>query len=213
MKKLLLTSLCLLFAGPVTPAAGIVTSSIYPYPPTGPGVGYEAVGPLVFPDVQLSDAFLSAFSRVQRFQDGPDEVVLFDAVLTGVVSDTTFPSGPVMLAGPVIVRLVGKDDNATGAFSTEMIYMNLTGQMPDGLIIRLEESPTLPSTGRTIITDLGGGMWDVDGFFDVFTELSIDGDGGRTPSLNSTHLVLVPEPGTMVLLTLGGLVLAIRRRR
>lgn len=211
MKKLLLTSLCLLFAGPVTPAAGIGTSG--DYPPTGPGVGYEAMGPFVFPDVQLSDAFLSEFSRVQRFQDGPDEIVLFDAVLTGVASDTTFPSGPVMLTGPVIVRLVGKDDNATGTFSTEMIYMNLTGQMPDGLIIRLQESPTLPSTGQTTITDLGGGRWDVDSFFDVFTELSIDGDGGPTPSLQSVRLVLVPEPATLTLLGIGAAGVLLRRRR
>ena len=41
--------------------------------------------------------------------------------------------------------------------------------------IQIRESPTLASLGETYIMDIGGGLYDIDSFFDVFTELSVDG--------------------------------------
>ena len=38
----------------------------------------------------------------------------------------------------------------------------------------VRESPTLASLGQTTITDIGGGSFKIDSFFDIFTKLSLD---------------------------------------
>ena len=64
-----------------------------------------------------------------------------------------------------------------------MLSMNLTG--PPGVMIR--ESPTRQSTGKTSIIDIPGPMWHIDSFFDVFTELSVDGGLTWMPNTARNH--------------------------
>jgi hypothetical protein len=97
-----------------------------------------------------------------------------------------------------------------------MLSMNLSGgSLPPGAMIR--ESPTLPSLGQTTVTDIGGGLYQIDSFFDVFTELSLDGGQTWMPSTSGPgHVVLqpaVPEPTGVVLFALGLLGTAGLRRR
>ena len=93
----------------------------------------------------------------------------------------------------VVFNKVG---NVTGVFNTEMPALNLSG---GGVMIR--ESPTLVSAGQTTITDVGGGNFTINSFFDIFTELSLDGGATWTPAASSTHVSLeaIPEPGTAAL--------------
>ncbi len=94
-------------------------------------------------------------------------------------------------------------------FDTEMLSMILVNVGLNGFMVR--ESPTRASTGRTRMTDVGGGQWAIDSFFDVFVELSIDGGQTWTPAANPNRLGLVPEPATMAILGLG--VLPFLRKR
>ena len=55
--------------------------------------------------------------------------------------------------------------------------MSLYGYVPGGPPILIREDPAQASVGQTTITDLGGGLYHIDSFFDVFTELSVDGEG------------------------------------
>ena len=58
----------------------------------------------------------------------------------------------------------------------------------------IRESPTLASTGITTYQYIGG-PYHIDSFFDVFTELSIDGGQTWTAGNAPLHLVGdVPEP-------------------
>jgi hypothetical protein len=103
-------------------------------------------------------------------------------------------------------------------FDTEMLSLSIGGGGgggggSGGFLLR--ESPTKRSTGQTTIRALPGGGYDVDSFFDVFTELSLDGGQTWAPSDASMHLVLtqVPEPSTALLTGLGMLGLGVYRRR
>ena len=151
-----------------------------------------------------------------------DEVEDFPSNFRGMVdvlqngNSITGGPQPVSASGPVQTIVFGKTGNVTGSFDTEMLQMNLSGNTPlGGFMIR--ESPTKQSLGHTSIQNIGGGEFRIDSFFDVFTELSIDGGATWMPSTSGPgHVTLVPEPSSMVLCGLGivavGLA-AFRRRK
>jgi hypothetical protein len=106
-------------------------------------------------------------------------------------------------------------------YGTEM--KNLSGTLQTALgPVFIRESPTKLSTGHaTIGGGGGGGGYQIDSFFDVFTELSFDGGQSWTPQWGIVYdnggggtLVVqdapmrvegVPEPGTVTLLIAGAL--------
>jgi hypothetical protein len=78
----------------------------------------------------------------------------------------------------------------------------------------IRESPTRPSLGKTSITDIGppgsdpnpDNGYHIDSFFDVFTELSVDGGQTWIPKAGSrgtrVNLGGVPEPASIVFVAL-----------
>lgn len=70
----------------------------------------------------------------------------------------------------------------TTTFDTEMLQLDISGgSLPPA--IRLRESPTRPSLGQTKERPGAGGFY-IDSFFDIFTELSLDGGQTWMPSDN-----------------------------
>ncbi|MEX0611790.1 MAG: PEP-CTERM sorting domain-containing protein [Pirellulales bacterium] len=137
----------------------------------------------------------------ENFPDG--ERHHFESQLQGQVSINGGPLQPIFMTGLVDTVAYGKCPTCTtGTFDTEMLSMSLTG---GGVMIR--ESPTKASTGKTSIADIGGGMYHIDSFFDVFTELSLDGGASWIPKsgLRGTRVNLggVPEPASIVLVGIG----------
>jgi hypothetical protein len=156
---------------------------------------------------------------------GTDEHHDFDSDLRGQAqcigqgcNDFGIPlSFPIAMEGRVQTVSYGKGpSDTTGQWTTEMVGMSLSGVGPTPPSVMVRESPSLPSLGQTRITDIGspGGRYHIDGFFDVFTELSFDGGANWFPSIASTRVNLVPEPAGLMLagMALATLVGLARRR-
>ncbi len=211
-------SACVLVAGVLATAgaasAQLVTSSPYLY---GQGRSYQQSGaPTHFvAGGSFFDIFFELDMAGPPIGGPPPGTFHDDPVPTSaamVVSLNGLPPGVPWEVPPGIMHVGTTGQDATN-FQTELLSLILTGgTMPPSVMIR--ESPTLASSGHTRITDMGGGQFRIDSFFDVFTELSIDGGNSWVPSTNgSAHLNISPAPGTAVLLGFGGLVAARRRRR
>jgi hypothetical protein len=128
------------------------------------------------------------FTSVIRTAVGNDELETFDSVWESIL-DIDVDHNFVTLTGPVQTRTTDRLLSTTGTFPTEMISMSLSGSA-GVLPVMLRESPTLASTGNTTITDLGGGLYHIDSFFDVFTELSLDGGNSWVAAESPIRLVL-----------------------
>ncbi|UCG49376.1 MAG: hypothetical protein JSU94_06255 [Phycisphaerales bacterium] len=85
------------------------------------------------------------------------------------------------------------DYAATGSFQAEIVEMTLLGEL-SGMPIIIREDPRKPSIGRQTNTDRGEGQFTVESFFDVFTELSVDGGQTWIAASNNIRMQLAPEP-------------------
>jgi MYXO-CTERM domain-containing protein len=161
--------------------------------------------------VILNNPFHHAFTGVTRMPSGPDEMEYFSSVVDATVDIP--PAGmyglPVTLTGPVHTVVRNYTSGQLGTFDTEILSMDLTGNI-GGQPVMIRESPTRQSLGRTTVSQ--GSNYIIDSFFDVWTELSLDGGITWLPDTNAPgHMELCPEPALLGLLSLAGLTLARRR--
>lgn len=147
---------------------------------------------------------------------GGTTIDTFNSTVSVEASLNSGPFGPLQGNGPTSVSVthIGTIGN-TSTFDTEMLALNITGgSLPPGVMLR--ESPFLASLGQTTITNSGGGLFQIDSFFDIFTELSIDGGLTWNPGTSSEggpkRVLLIPAPSAGLALVGVGLV-AMRRRR
>jgi hypothetical protein len=165
----------------------------------------------------MHDVSHSRFLNIVLTPLGPDELEDFDSTLNALldielVGGSFLTDVPVSMTGPVSVLTSGKTGNTTGTFETEIIAMSLTG-MVLGMPVEIRESPSLSTLGQTTITDLGGGLYQIDSFFDVFTELSMNGGPFVPQTGGPSRVDLVPEPSTALLMGLGLVGLAASQAR
>jgi len=113
--------------------------------------------------------------------------------------DLIRPGQPtVHLTAPasVNVRVASSaNSGSTRYFDTEMLALNISGGgLPSQ--IRLRESPTKASLGRTSMRQRASdGSYRVSSFFDIFTEISLDGGATWSPQLNNPPgMALVQSP-------------------
>lgn len=174
-------------------------------------------------DIVLSDIRHSAFANITMTPVLGGTQEDFDSSATGNGAVDFGPDSffdvffSVSLTGPTAVMVGGGyTPGATGTFPTEMLQLNLSGNTIFGPVM-IRESPTQASTGQTSVTDIGGGLYHIDSFFDVFTELSLDGGASWIPSTGSVHVDLAPVPEMSSLALVGFpaliLVASLRRRR
>ena len=169
------------------------------YPPPG-GCAYPAPGPIFYPGSPGPHGIRNGFlydpdacaplppqggSSVDSFFDIFVEIDLSpDGGATWVPRSLSPQPGAVRINPPV-------PQGPDLVFDTELVALDLVG-----IDFKLRESPTLPSPGRITRTDLGGGQYRIDSFFDVFTELSLDGGQTWFPSNQQLHITTVTHEPT-----------------
>jgi hypothetical protein len=154
---------------------------------------------VIFPPEGQHERFRSTFSA---------------QIFTDIGGSPGVPVGPLSLTGPVEVTIFGRTfPTELGTFATEMTALDLSGDFA-GHSVAIRGDPDQRSMGQTSLTDIGGGLFRIDSFFDVFAQLSIDGGPFVGPDSGlPTRVDLVPEPGSLGLLGAGLVLLALRRKR
>ena len=130
-----------------------------------------------------------AMTRTVFFTDtlpngpGTVQIPLFGAVWGTQQAQSKFglvQGGATVVFGPL--QTVGERH----FFDADITDMHLQGLIGIDETIDIRESPDQPSNGQINITDLGG-QFQVDSFFDIWTEISLDGGQTRVPSEQPTR--------------------------
>ncbi|MBM4102535.1 MAG: HYR domain-containing protein, partial [Planctomycetes bacterium] len=183
-------------------ARAVAPSNPFPTPNLQPATGqyvhdeewfaYYAIG------VVLKDVVISRFTQsIPPPPPGFTATHTCDTMVDMMIStDGGATFNPVVTSATITFQMTGRlgGDGVTEYYDTEMLQLNING---GGLppFIRLRESPTRASLGRTSERSLLSGNYNIESFFDVFTELSVDGGMSWQPSIaGSTTIYLVPKP-------------------
>jgi hypothetical protein len=141
---------------------------------------------------------------------------VFSSIVQGNLSVNGVNMGLVSGNAQVMVQVTLASVNGpVSLFNTQITQLNVSNFAGNpNIFIRID--PGTPSVGQTTETNLGGGNFQISSFFDIFTDLSVDGGATWTPATGSTHMTLgptTPEPSTVLLLGLGLAAIGFRRLR
>jgi hypothetical protein len=220
----------MLAAGPAALAADFYSLSA-DLPPDGT---YLNEGPITYtaPGVNIvikSFKYTPKAVSATRTPSGSTEMEAYNFAAEGTADVTLGAQSvsdlPFTGSGPAQTSAANKVGNTTGAFDTEMLAMVLTGSSGLGSF-GIRESPALASTGKTTIDPVGTKRYKIGSFFDIFTEITLDGGNTWIPSSGATRITLQPNipPAPVPALTAWGVsallfavaalgALAIRRQR
>src|SRR5262249_7894121 len=81
---------------------------------------------------------------------------------------------------------------ARSLYDANMMQLDLSSSLPAGIMVR--ESPSLPSRGQTTGATGSSGGFMISSFFDIFTEISLDGGNKWTPADQPLRVVMGAEP-------------------
>jgi hypothetical protein len=125
--------------------------------------------------------------------------------------------GPLTLTGQIDITYFDKTEfSETGTFSDQITSLDLTGSF-NGLTgthnVTAMLNPGESSTGQTTITNIGGNpnMWRFGSYFDIYTEISVDGGSFVPGPERVAQLGVTPEPAYFGII--GVLLAAIMVRR
>jgi hypothetical protein len=190
-------------------ADGIDPFSAYDDPDPVGGLDFALAGPMCFTVSGTTDCLengvmtATGLARVVYNYLGQYELDGFTGQLQVDVYQNGVYQGSGSLTGAVDTIIERTSPSSYGSFDTQMLQMDLTGTLPglDGAEVNLTNQ-TPPVTTTTI--NPSGNGYQISSFFDVFTELSLDGGTSWTPAPSAVEMDLAspgsaPEPGSATL--------------
>ena len=139
--------------------------------------------------IEMTNPRYKCFQNVYRQAIGYDEQETFDCIWECEI-DLGFGPMAVTLTGIGTHMVYGRLLSTAGTFDCVIVYLDVSGTA-GGYHIQLRESPALVSAGVTDIFDVGGGLYEIDSFFDVYTEISIDGGAWMPQTTGAARITLV----------------------
>jgi hypothetical protein len=177
----------------------------------------DGVGKFWFPDLFVAGLQIWATNPAQldtpsmTIEGGWEFDSTYDVAFSAFAGIGTGPTVPVMGTGTARAKGAAAQDGfifEPRVYQTEMLMLNLQGQVfSQPFMIR--ESPTLASRGVSTTQDTCPQCdpvfvrYRITSFFDVFTELSINGGETWVPSPSSVRIIQTPEPEGLLLLVCG----------
>ena len=215
-RSLLVPAVMLAFVAAAVPV--VQASAIQPTPSLPPSTGGYTTGTVCValgPGVCVAEADLHGFTGTTSIFDSSgqsiDSSITFTAdVYTDVGGMPGTLIGPVTLVGPIGILYAGRtSDTELGTFTSSLTELDLMGAF-NGHNIEIILNPNMTSGGPTMVAP-SGGNFQITSFFDVFTELSLDGGPFNPGPPRTFTLTSIPEPGSITMLALG--VLGVLRRK
>lgn len=195
---------CFSWAGHGSALAAVISGT-----PTLPllGVPYSsATGVGCFPTagfcIEAGSLTFTALSSKSFNTSGED--LTMQASYTGTLTDTSnHILGPLLLTGSVEEEVLGRTfSTETGSWNTKLLSLALSGPL-QGHTLSLGLGAS-DSTGTDSIDPIGGGLYQIDSFFDVFVDLTLDTNtplhATRGPVLLTLQPTPVPAPAGLTLL-------------
>ena len=129
-------------------------------------------------------------SQFPPLPNGPPTTHQFDSQVDMDLSVNGGPFTRVRAPAAVSVQVRHRaSEGGTQVYDTEMLALNIQGgDLPVGVMLR--ESPSKQSLGGTAITPQTDGTFRIGSFFDIFTEVSLNGGGNWIPAGNPGHVEL-----------------------
>lgn len=195
--------------------ASFITTSPNPFPP---GSGYVQApgcitsGPLA--GLCSSNVMGKILSSSSSFSGG-DEFAVLNELVTGDLSFGGTPVGLFSVTGPLDLTLAGRGSaTQTGKFLGTITAVDYTGSIV-GVPLAFTLDPSSTSTAQVTIARLHENplLYRIDSFFDLFTDISIE--GGVPISIGSFPItgIAAPEPTTLALFGIPLLAITGLRRR
>ena len=206
-------------------------------PPCVPPPSAYAAAQHSYPGFDINNPIHAGFPKCDPLPgSGQSSSHSFASFFEGDVSAEFFGGDPddfvhVLGFGDTSVNVTNSDrDGDQVFFDTEMVQLDIRGEgsvfaqqnangvlyegvlLPPNIVIRLD--PDRPTMGQIVFDE---GTFQMDSFFDVFTELSTDGGQTFVKSLTSSRMEtsynFFPEPSTLAILAIGTVAISLRGNR
>jgi hypothetical protein len=172
----------------------------------------------IAPQVGVGNIVVSDFTGGIVTVNGPNYVESANAIFTAILSIAGVPAFAITGTGQMNATLNNARPSAPGGPGsaddpTQMTSMDLTGS-GGGNTVEITLDAANPSDGQEATTSIGGGLFDISSFFDIFADISLNGGPAVPADAPNVMTLSAPDTGaTLPLALISVVLLGLTQRR